>query len=334
MSKNFDKNQEVGNKKITICYILLGIIIVFIILTYAVYIPSVKNKARKFSSQYPLLNPAAALLDKNDLLVNFQPLRDSLLQKYESRDDYLISLYFEYLPTGANISVNKDEEIWPASLIKIPVAMAVMKKIENGKWKLTNELVILDEDKDSEFGELYKEPTGTTMTIEEFLRESLVNSDNTAHFVLLRNLDDSELEEIYVHLGLDDIIKSIKKSPEAESLDNRITAKRYTVFFRSLYNSTYLTPEYSQKFLDILKDAPKDYLNRGLPQEVIFVHKTGIRTDEAVYADAGIVYVPQRPYLLTAMIQKKDKTSVQNEEIEKLFEEISKEIYGYVSKSN
>ena len=323
-----------NRKKQIITFVVLGLVLIFIIITYVFYIPSLKRNSHKFSSKYPFLNPAAALIDQGDLLVGFQPLRGSLRQKYENRDDYLISLYFEYLPTGSNISVNKDEEIWPASLIKIPVAMAAMKKIEDGEWHLDNELVISDEDKDDEFGELYQKPTGTTMSIEEFLRASLVNSDNTAHFVLLRNLDDAELEEVYIHLGLDDIIEVLKKSPEAESLNNQITAKRYSVFFRSLYNSTFLTPKYSQKFLDILKEAPKEYLSGGLPEEMAFVHKTGIRTDEAVYADAGIVYAPGRPYLLTAMVQKKDKTApVQNAEIEKLFGEISKEIYDYVSQT-
>src|SRR4030042_3742516 len=291
------------SKKILIWYFLFGVAVVFIIITYVFYIPRIKSNPQKFNSQYPFLNPAAALIEKKDLLVNFQPLRESLVGKYEKRDDYLVSLYFEYMPTGANISINKDEAIWPASLIKIPVAMAMMKKIENGTWELNNELVILYEDKNGEFGNLYKEPTGTSLTIEKLIQESLINSDNTAHLVLLRNLENSELEDIYVHLGLDDVVEDFKKTTDEGSVDNRITAKRYSIFFRSLYNSTYLTPEYSQKFLDILREAPKEYLSSGLPDDTIFVHKTGIRTDEAVYTDAGIIYIPNRPYLLTVMIQ-------------------------------
>ncbi|OGD56355.1 hypothetical protein A2V71_01410 [Candidatus Berkelbacteria bacterium RBG_13_40_8] len=331
--KHLNEDSPQKNSKSTLYLVLLIIAVSILLLTYIFYIPSIKNKIYNFSNQHPLINPSASLIDKKNLLVNFQPLRESLTQKYAKRDDYLVSLYFEYLPTGANISINKDDEIWPASLIKIPVAMAVMKKIENQEWKLKNELVILDEDKSSEFGNLYKEPAGTTMTIEEFLKESLVNSDNTAHFVLLRNIENDELEDVYVHLGLDDIISALKKSPDEESLDNRITAKRYSVFFRSLYNSTYLTPEYSQKFLEILREAPKEYLSSGLPDDTIFVHKTGIRTDEAVYTDAGIIYIPNRPYLLTVMIQKKDKTSAPKEEINNLFKDISGEIYDYVSKA-
>ncbi len=277
------------------------------------------------------LNPSLAVLDKRNLIVDFQELREKL-QVYEGKGDYTISIYFEYLPTGANIAVNKDEKIWPASLIKIPVAMAALKKVEEGKWKLHNELVILDQDKDSEFGQMYKLPTGTSMSIKRLLEESLINSDNTAHFVLLRNLEGEELEDVFVHLGMDDVIDALKRDNKKESdVDNRITAKRYSIFFRSLYNSTYFTHENSKRFLDILSGAPKEYLSLGLPTDIAFVHKTGIRIDEKVMADSGIIYVPGRPYVLTVMIAQNKSGDLDETAIKKMFEEISKEVYYYVS---
>lgn len=290
--------------------------------------------------EYSLLNPSVSLIDKKDLIVNFEELRKSLNKKYEQRDDYLVSLYFEYLPTGANINVNRDERIWPASLIKIPVAMTAMKKIEQGDWKLSNELVLLDEDKDREYGILYENPSGTTFSIQNLLEESLINSDNTAHFILLRNIESAELEETYRHLGMDDIIDDLKKKPKDQDTDNRMTAKRYTIFFRSLYNSTFLSSEYSQLLLSILGKAPKEYINAGLPNDVTFVHKTGVRVDEHVWADSGIVYIPGRPYLITVMIQKKrtlpyEKIETKTEdEVGRLFKDISEEIYTYVSETN
>lgn len=306
-------------------------LVLILVGTYALYIPSLKGHGDNSKEGANYLNPALSLLEKKNLIVNFQSLRDSLTAKYESRSDYMVSIYFEYLPTGANISINKDEKIWPASLIKIPIAMAIMKKVQDKKWKIDNELVILDQDKDSEYGDLYKEPTGTTHTIQNFLEETLINSDNTAHFVLLRNLDGGELEDVYVHLGMDDIIDALKKSPKKEAeTDNRITAKRYSIFFRSLYNSTYLSQEYSQLFLSILSHAPHELLSTGLPDDVPFVHKTGIRTDEAVRADSGIVYASGRPYIITVMVQQKNKEKLDEKAVSALFQDISKEIYTYV----
>lgn len=283
------------------------------------------------SSKYPFLNPALSVLDKRNLIVDFQGLRQKLTTTYENRSDYTISVYFEYLPTGANISTNKDERMWPASLIKIPIAMAVMKKVQDGKWKLDNELVILEEDKDSEYGELYKLPAGTTISIKKLLEESLINSDNTAHFVLLRNLEGSELEEVYVHLGMDDIINALKKNKSDDETDNRMTAKRYSIFFRSLYNATFLDQKHSELFLSILEKAPNDFLSQGIPSDIPFVHKTGIRIDERVMADSGVVYVPGRPYILTVMIEQKKEGELDQEEIAKIFKEISEAAYHYVS---
>lgn len=337
--KHFTSQKDtVNNKAISwvqknSTIVLLGITASILVITYIYYIPSLRQTAAlTVGKEYSLLNPALGILGKENMIVDFQKLRDSLTSTYEKRDDYLVSIYFEYLPTGANISINKDEKIWPASLIKIPVAMAALKKVENGKWKLDNELVIMDEDKDDAYGELYKEQTGTTHTIEEFLKESLINSDNTAHFVLLRNIDNKELEDVYVHLGLDDVIDALKKSPKKDAEDdNRITAKRYTIFFRSLYNATFLSPLYSQMFLGILGHAPKELLSKGLPENIQFVHKTGVRVDEAVRADSGIVYVPGRPYLITVMVQQKDKKVINEEKVNAIFEDISKQIYTYVA---
>jgi beta-lactamase class A len=314
---------------------LLGIIILLVVVlvaTYIYYVPGSSRLSTSSSKVSPFLNPAVALVDKKDLIVNFQKLRESLTSTYEARSDYVVSIYFEYFPTGANIAINKDEKVWPASLIKIPVAMAAMKKVESGVWKLSNELVILDEDKDKGYGELYKAPSGTTMTIRKFLDESLINSDNTAHFVLLRNIEAEELEDVYNHLGMDDIIDALKKSPTKQvAEDNRMTAKRYSVFFRSLYNATFLSQEFSQLFLEILSNAPRDLLGKGLPENILFVHKTGIRTDEAVRADSGIIYVPDRPYLLTVMIQKKGKGELDEDVVNGIFKNISEEVYTYVT---
>lgn len=284
------------------------------------------------ANPYPLLDPGASEIRQNDLLVRFQPLREKLVAQYEQNPDFYVGLYFEYLPTGSNISINNDRAMWPASLIKIPVAMAAMKKIERGQWQLSNELVILDEDKDPSFGQLYREPTGTSLTIETLLHETLVNSDNTAHFVLLRNIDSSELEDVFFHLGLDDILKSFKNSPNAQTEDNRMTAKTYSVFFRSLFNATYLSPENSEHFLTFLTDSGQEYVRTGLPTDTVFAHKTGIRADEGVWADSGIVYVPRRPYLLTIMLEKRDPNGTINEaDAALLFKTISTEIYSYVT---
>lgn len=333
MPKNFFDNNQPNHNKCKICIFVLGILIVVLTITSIfsfLYIKGgLERQIKFFKVKYPFIEPTRIFTDNDNLIINIQPLREKL-QSYENNSDYLISVYFEYLPTGANISVNKDASMWPASLIKIPVAMAAMKKVEKGEWKMTNELVLLDEDKDAEFGELYKIPSGTKFTIEKLFRETLLQSDNTAYFIFLRNLENFELEELYQHLGMNDILESAVVSKDAAA-DNRITAKKYSVFFRSLFNSTYFSPEYSQKFMEILAENPdKEFLASGLSGEIKFSHKTGVRTEDKSFADSGIVYVPGRPYILTVMIQAK-KSDYKREEIGRLMSEISEAIYEYIA---
>ena len=105
-----------------------------------------KLDVENFRAQYPLLDPMRFFAEPRDLLTTVQPIREELRSIFEKEWLDSTSLYFEYVNTGANISINPDVRILPASLIKVPLAMAVMKKIERGDWKLYNELVMMKED--------------------------------------------------------------------------------------------------------------------------------------------------------------------------------------------
>lgn len=264
--------------------------------------------------EFNLLNPARKFVKQEDLIINFQPLRDYLNEKYEANQN--VSVYFEYLSTGANIAISKDAEFYPASLLKVPIAMAAAKKIEKGTWKWSNELVLMSTDKDDKFGDLYKEKTNTTFSIEELVRRSLSDSDNTAHFILVRNLEMEEINDVYTHIGLKDFMDT----------DGRISAKRYAVIFRALYNSSYLSEENSQKLLSYLSRSEfKNYLQSALPDDIIFSHKIGIDREKELYLDSGIIYLKNRPYLLTMMVK-----SASEESAKKIMKDVSGKVYDYV----
>src|SRR3972149_10232100 len=279
------------------------------------YAPSLAGNSENYSNdKYNLLNPARKLIKQEDLIINFQPLRDYLNDKYEA--DQNVSIYFEYLPTGASISINKDAEFYPASLLKVPVAMAVAKKIERGEWKWPNELGLMSPDKDEHFGDLYKEKTGATFAIEELVRRSLSDSDNTAHFILIRNLEIEEISDIYNHMGLKQFL----------STEGKMSAKQYSVLLRSLYSASYVSENNSQKLLSYLSRSQfNDFLQSGIPADVSFAHKIGIADDTITYLDSGIAYVKSRPYLLTVMVQSKEKTMADG-----VMKNISEKVYNYV----
>lgn len=312
------KNLNPENKKSK--NIWLYLVLVILVISNAIFLVYSFNLSKKVNlkDSFSLLNPARKLFTQKDLIINVQPLRDYLNSKYEADEN--VSVYFEYLPTGANIAISKDAEFYPASLLKLPVAIAVAKKIDKGDWRWDNKLVLMASDKDDKFGTLYQEPTGSVFTIEELVRRSLADSDNTAHFILLRNLELKEIEDVYTHMGLDGFLDT----------DGSMSAKRYSVILRTLYNSSFLFEDSSQKLISFMTaDTFGDYLKSGLPKEVKFSHKIGIDTGKNVYLDSGIVYFKNRSYILIVMTKLKSE-----QEAKVIMKDVSEKIFNYVKNYN
>lgn len=311
MKKIQGKNtKKVFNSKIK-NGLLLSVVLLSIISAY--FLGGHKSSVGSDSS-FGLLNPLRTFIKQEDLIVNFQPLRDILTENYEN--DSHVSVYFEYLPTGSSIAINKDIKFFPASLLKVPVAMAVAKKVERGEWKWTNELVLMSTDKDNRFGDLYTKPSYSTFTIEELVRRSLSDSDNTAHFILVRNLEIDEMKDVYDHMGLEGFMHS----------EGSLSAKEYSIIFRALYSASYLNDNDSQKLLSYLSQSAFDeYAKQGLPQDIVFSHKIGVDVDKSIFLDSGIVYAENRSYILTVMTSSKNELSAQ-----KIMADVSEKVYNYV----
>jgi beta-lactamase class A len=274
-----------------------------------------------FNNPYPLIDPMRSLVNQKFFFSTIEPVRREIKQivaDYE-KEGHVIGLYFEFLNTGANISINQDTRFWPASLSKMPTVFAVMKKVERGEWKLSNELVLFSEDQDETFGELYKKVAGTRFTIEELLKETLINSDNTAHRILVRNLSSADYTDIFEALGMEGLFD--------ENYD--ITAKEYSRIFKALYNASYLDRENSQKLLTWLSRTKfTEFLKEGLPPEVLFSHKIGEEYKKVVFLDSGIAYIPDRPYILTVMIKINNGDGM--ERAREIMKKISQATYNYV----
>lgn len=275
----------------------------------------------EFKEEYPYIDIARHLISQEHFLTTLQPIREYLIDTVEREGPESISIYLEYLNTGANVSINQDLRMLPASLVKVPLAMAVMKKVELGEWELHNELVLSSQDHDEKWGELYREPVGSLFTIDRLLTEMIVNSDNTATRILYRNLSYDEKWDVLSALGLEELFGT----------DGKITAKEYTRLFRALYTSSYLRRESSQYLLTLLTRSPYDeYLGQGIPEEVPFAHKIGDNVDEEVILDAGIVYVENRPYLIAVAIDYAAEGMGRERALE-LLGDISKRTYEFMT---
>ncbi len=304
---------------------IAGISVLLLINILAIFLVTKNNNPSSVIeeiNQYPLIDPARSVIEQKYFFSTIEPVRKKMKEivaKYEASGNR-IGVYFEFLNTGANISINQDSRFWPASLSKMPTVFAAMKKVEDGEWKLSNELVLFPEDKDERFGELYKKSAGTKFTIEELIRETLINSDNTSHKILVRNLSSEDYTNMFEALGMEELFDK----------DYNITAKEYSRIFRALYNASYLNRDNSQKILRWLSETKfNEFLGSGLPQGAVFSHKIGEEYKEVVFLDSGIIYIPNRPCLITVMVEVEDNGGVAR--AQEIMRELAKTAYDYVA---
>jgi hypothetical protein len=88
--------------------------------------------------------------------------------------------------------------------------------------------------------------------------------------------------------------------------DEFLSVQTYESFFRILYNASYLSRNASNWALDILsKSEFETGLIAGVPQTIKVSHKFGEKSDArdgtVQLHDCGIVYYPNKPYLLCVM---------------------------------
>jgi len=271
----------------------------------------------ELSQKYPFLAKRIVLENELDLLVNFMPLRKNLKDLVAPFGDSF-AFYFEYLPTGISIGVNEKSDFNPASLGKVPLAMAFYSDSENGGEKIDKKVKIKPEHIDQASGNLWQRGAGAEISFEEAITLMLQESDNTAARLLADYVPADDYKQVYSKLDVDFPADN----------NNLITAKGYSSILKALYFASILNKDDSEKLLSLLaKTKFSDKLVAGLPKDIKVAHKIGF-WGEALYSDCGIVYLPQRSYLL-CMVSKTSEEEARNR-----MKTLSEIVYKYVSTIN
>lgn len=285
-----------------------------------------RSVVKEIQAEYPYIDIARGFIMQDDFIVNVDPLRKRLYALAQSYERGEVSIYIEYLNTGANIAVNPQSYIWPASLLKVPVAMAAMRKVEKGEWSLDTELLLQEEDRDGDSGNIEhlvsNAPVGSTFTVEELIKLTLEKSDNTAYRMLLREVGFDSMRDLHEAIGLEQLT----------SREGKISAKEYSRVLRSLYTASYLERSSSQLILRCLDNSIfNEYISFPVDPEIPFPHKYGKNIDERVYSDSGIVYLEYRPYLISVMVQG-DRTAdpeAEEKRAAQFMRTVSRDAYDY-----
>jgi beta-lactamase class A len=216
-----------------------------------------------------------------------------------------VSVYFRDLNNGPWIGIGENKIYSPASLLKVPILIATMKKADSNRSFLD---IMLPYDKrlDIDFTPNIKDSSlqiGKSYTVYDLARRMIKFSDNEAKALLFNFLEEDIFYQVSEDLGI---------NYRGLNLDvNSITVKQYSSFFRILYNSTYLSRKMSEMSLKILSESSFNKgIEAGIPSNITVAHKFGERgfldSNMKQLHDCGIVYYPNSPYLICIMTKGND----------------------------
>jgi beta-lactamase class A len=170
-------------------------------------------------------------------------------------------------------------------------------------------------------GTLAEKGAGYTLTIKELLEYLIKESDNTALRVLQTNfLTTEDILESRLAMGL----------PIDGDHISYLGPKQYSNILRALYYSAYLRRTFSELALSIMSET--DYntqIPAGVPKDIPVSHKVGYLYSDGInhYHDCGIIYHPQKPYILCIM-----STGADEFEADRVMSKISSIVYKNVDK--
>lgn len=209
-----------------------------------------------------------------------------------------LSVYFRDLHNGAWVGINEKEEFLPASLLKVPLMMAVFHA-EEERTGVLSEVLTVPADVPASAPQRYSKSSdlvaGSTHTVIDLVSAMARDSDNAALWTLLRRFGGAGIHEVYEDLGV---------LTPVDGVPDHLRVKDYASIFRLLYNASYLSRHASERALYELTQSNFGLgIVSPLPKDVKVAHKYGERDlgGEKQLHDCGIVYYPKQPYILCVM---------------------------------
>lgn len=251
------------------------------------------------------------------------------------------------IETGESISFNGDKRFPMQSVYKFPIAMAMLDKVDEGKFSL-DEIVGIDKaeyiPKNGHSPIRDNFPNGTNLTVRDLLKYNIEESDGTACDVLLRLLGGAKNAEQYVHqLGITGIAISttemVQVANDTIQYQNWATPKAMSQLLKVFYGAGNLSGKSRALLLNYMSVSSPwfDRRIKGLlPQGITVAHKTGtagtINGLTRATNDVGIISLPGGQHLVISVFISDSYAS--QKERESTIAKISRAAFDYCLKAN
>ncbi len=266
---------------------------------------------RENNASYAFINPLLAyIIPSADQQDDFRVLKNQVVYLIDSEKKrgsiQDASVFFSDLNHGRWIGIGENNNYNPASILKVVIMTIYFKEREANPDILRSKLQYIDDIdrliRQEAYGEKSKLEAGKLYAIEDLINAMIIDSDNGATILLLANINQRTLNELYAVLGIENAEETM------------ISPRAYSLFFRILYSATYLSKSMSEQALSLLsKTTFREGIVAGLPERTVVAHKFGEHIQPAnggighvELHDCGIVYTEKSPYFLCVMTKGKN----------------------------
>lgn len=245
------------------------------------------------------------------------------MQRLEIVDQ--VSVYLREFDHGEWFSLNPKGQYHPASLMKVALLMCYLKTAESNPALLRQKWLYPKNHPAPANVQYYAGPSiqeGKSYTLHELLYYMIAYSDNSATELLASRSDPNQLKKLFSSFGLPE--------PVGDKDSFVMTADEYSIFLKAIYNSAYLSPEFSEYAAELLSNCTfREGFVNGFPDDTKLWHKFGewrsLGQDHELH-ESGVFFVKDKPYLLTVMTRGKDTPA-----LAEMIRDVAKKVYEKVS---
>ena len=252
------------------------------------------------------------------------------IEKIISQVDGKVCINFYDLNKNDGFSINGDEKVLSASMIKLLILAELMKKISEDKFSLSDTIMMANFMKTEGDGVLKELNTGHHFTLKELANLMIIVSDNQATNILIDLLGMENINLLGKELGLKESFlgrKMMDTEARKNGYDNYTSADDISLLLKLIYQEKLINKEASQLMLEILlKQQQGERLQRYLPTDIKIAHKCGDLDN--LENDGGIIWFEDKVYILVVLT-----SGMSNLQCKQTIGKISKFVYDKMEES-
>jgi beta-lactamase class A len=278
-----------------------------------------------------LVRPTAAPVFARADTAALSRVLDSLAAQHHGVVGYTV----HNLDTGERITRAGDDPFPTASLIKVPIAVALMEQVEQGQIRLDDRITVLRIEKVPGAGILQFLHDGAEITIRDAAWLMLTLSDNTATNLLLSRVEMRRVWEAMERRGLPRTkvhskvflrLASVAPDSSAKYGLGVTTPNEMARLFARLADGKAVSASADSVLLDMLDHNDDGQLLQRFVSGVRAPHKTG--ATDAVRTECAVFYLQSRVVACALTRENQDQRWVLDSEPQLLLAEMGRRVVG------